>query len=118
PEVEKTPETGLISKVRRTAVDFAEWWDALVEPERTGRAQDALESRWFRIMSALVIVVNAIVVTWLTDWSLEHSGRNMPPGFELVDLAFLLFYAMEIILKFYVHQGYFFANENAAWNLF
>ena len=23
-----------------------------------------------------VIVVNAIVVTWLTDWSLEHSGRS------------------------------------------
>ena len=23
-----------------------------------------------------VIVINAIVVTWLTDWSLQHSGRS------------------------------------------
>ncbi|CAE7529922.1 Scn8a [Symbiodinium natans] len=118
PDIDTATGNSIVNKARLAAVNFAEWWDSLLEPERSGRAQDTLESRWFRIMSAMVIVVNAIVVTWLTDWSLQHSGRNMPPGFEIVDLAFLLFYALEIALKFYVHRGYFFANENAAWNIF
>jgi len=120
PDMSKVPDAddGLLSKARRLATDFAEWWDSLKEPERDSATHRALESRWFRVTSAMVIVINAIVVTWLTDWSLQHSGRNMPPGFEVVDLAFLLFYAAEIGMKFYVHRGYFFANENAAWNIF
>ncbi|CAE7870325.1 dnaJ, partial [Symbiodinium necroappetens] len=111
-------DDSLLSKARRVATDFAGWWDSLKEPERVGSTHRALESRWFRVTSAMVIVINAIVVTWLTDWSLQNTGRNMPPGFEVVDLAFLLFYAAEIGMKFYVHRGYYFANENAAWNIF
>ncbi|CAE6912630.1 Scn11a [Symbiodinium sp. CCMP2592] len=120
PDISKVPDAddGLLSKARRLATDFAGWWDSLKEPDRDSATHRALESRWFRVTSAMVIVINAIVVTWLTDWSLQHSGRNMPPGFEVVDLAFLLFYAAEIGMKFYVHRGYFFANENAAWNIF
>jgi len=109
---------GPLNKVRKFAIDFAAWWDSLIEPARSGWAYDLLESRAFRFLSAAVIVVNAVVVTWLTDWSLRNSGKNMPPGFELVDLGFLLFYAMEIGLKFYVHGGYFFCNDNSSWNIF
>lgn len=42
----------------------------------------------------------------------------MPPGFEFVDLGFLLFYAVEVILRLLVSKGYFFVNDSAAWNIF
>ncbi|CAK9069102.1 unnamed protein product [Durusdinium trenchii] len=110
--------TDAFIKLRRLAADFAIWWDSLEEPPRHGRIYDVVESRWFRFLSAFIITVNAAVVTWLTDWSLSNDGKNNPPGFEFVDLAFLFFYFVEVVLRITVSKGFFFVNDNAAWNIF
>jgi len=110
-----------ISRAERlfvAAASFAQWWDGLTEPPRRGWLPDFIEGRSFKSFSAMVIIVNAVVVTWLTDWSLSNGGKNMPPGFEFVDLAFLLFYVVEVSLRLSVNRGYFFVNDNAAWNIF
>ncbi|CAL1157550.1 unnamed protein product [Cladocopium goreaui] len=113
-----TKADGAFNKFRRMATNFAIWWDSLEEPPREGRIFDLVQSRWFQTLSATVIIVNAIVVTWLTDWSLINEGRNMPPNFQFVDLGFLLFYAVEVILRISVSKGFFFVNESATWNIF
>ncbi|CAK9094598.1 unnamed protein product [Durusdinium trenchii] len=50
----------------------------------------------------------------------KHVGRcsDNPPGFEFVDLAFLFFYFVEVVLRITVSKGFFFVNDNAAWNIF
>jgi len=117
--LEKTsPNDGTFERFRTSVANFAVWWDGLVEPPREGRIYDFVESRSFKLFSAFVIVVNAMVVTWLTDWSLSNDGKNMPPGFEFVDLGFLLFYLLEVVLRIWVSKGFFFVNDSAAWNTF
>ena len=97
-----------------------------------GPLYDFVEGRCFRFFSALVITVNAGVVTWLTDWSLRNKGKShldplirrsfapryaawlrvrgpWPPGRRLLNdfwaPGFLLFYLIEVVLRGWVSKG-------------
>lgn len=94
------------------------WWSHLDEPDRSGHAFSLLESRIFNSMSSAVIIMHAVVVTMSSDWEVNNVGKTAPESFHYMEMIFLGFYALELILRVYVHRWFFFIGENAGWNWF
>ncbi|CAJ1392078.1 unnamed protein product [Effrenium voratum] len=98
-------------------MDWSSWWYSLEEPPRSGWAFRLEQSRCFQHASMGVILANAIWITWLTDWSLQHPHAGVPDEYQYVDYAFMAFFLVEVVLRMVVHRAYFFANDNAGWNV-
>jgi len=95
----------------------------LQEPERTGFLKRILANSRFIATCNLVIFLNAIFAAYTADWDIKHvladvqSSRSS--GFiNSVELAFMAFYVLELVLKLLNHGGYFFVNKDWAWNVF
>lgn len=96
---------------------YLEWWHQLHEPPRSGCLVRVLHSRTFQNISMIAILFNAVWITYLTDWSLQHPMGGNPQEYQMVDLAFIVFFFLELVLRLAVHRLYFFINYNAGWNL-
>lgn len=62
----------------------------LVEPQRSGYVYNIVESKPFRAVTCLVIVINSISIALMTDWSIAHGPAGMPWAYIAVDLACLV----------------------------
>lgn len=98
--------------------NMVKWWSHLDEPDRSGCAFSLLESRIFNSLSSAVIIMHAVVVTMSSDWEVNNVGQKAPESFHYMEMIFLGFYALELILRVYVHRWFFFIGENAGWNWF
>eukprot|EP00913_Durusdinium_trenchii_P023960 g22502.t1 len=96
---------------------YLEWWHQLHEPPRSGCLVRVLHSRTFQNISMIAILFNAVWITYLTDWSLQHPMGGNPQEYQMVDLAFIVFFFLELVLRLAVHRLYFFINYNAGWQL-
>eukprot|EP00931_Biecheleriopsis_adriatica_P003953 TRINITY_DN10569_c0_g1_i1.p1 TRINITY_DN10569_c0_g1~~TRINITY_DN10569_c0_g1_i1.p1 ORF type:complete len:707 (+),score=113.34 TRINITY_DN10569_c0_g1_i1:217-2121(+) len=105
-------------KAKRRCIKLAGWLESIQEPPRSGSCYRVSESRAMFVCSSLVIISHAVCVTILSDWELQHVGVTAPFVFDLLEMAFLCFYVLELILRLYVHGLYFFVNEHCAWNVF
>eukprot|EP00931_Biecheleriopsis_adriatica_P003955 TRINITY_DN10569_c0_g3_i1.p1 TRINITY_DN10569_c0_g3~~TRINITY_DN10569_c0_g3_i1.p1 ORF type:complete len:721 (+),score=117.48 TRINITY_DN10569_c0_g3_i1:74-2236(+) len=104
--------------VARRFVKFASWLASIEEPPRSGYCHYFTESKAMFLISSLVIVSHALCVTVMSDWELQHVGVRAPVVFDIIEMAFLGFYVLELSLRLYVHGLYFFVGENSGWNLF
>lgn len=104
----------------RSYMRFVLWWTGLKEPTRSGCLYNIIESKPFRAITWLAIVINTAVVTLMTDWTIQNGQQgehNMPMAYVWVDVGCLACYIIELVLYFLVHRLYFFVNENAGWNI-
>jgi hypothetical protein len=97
---------------------LADTYESIQEPERTGVLYTITESRFFGHMTLLVIVCNAVVAAYLTNWELENIGERPPPNFTIAETSFLIYYTMELVLRCLVHRLHFFINKDKTWNNF
>ncbi|CAE7210133.1 CACNA1G [Symbiodinium pilosum] len=105
------------SRLVRVLSTGLDWWSSLEEPKRSGIIYKIVESKCFWCISILVILINAVSITSITDISLaEDWGGGIPTALINVEIACLTFYLLELVLRLAVHRVYFFVNENSGWN--
>eukprot|EP00931_Biecheleriopsis_adriatica_P003954 TRINITY_DN10569_c0_g2_i1.p1 TRINITY_DN10569_c0_g2~~TRINITY_DN10569_c0_g2_i1.p1 ORF type:complete len:718 (+),score=127.25 TRINITY_DN10569_c0_g2_i1:74-2227(+) len=106
------------TEVARRFLRLAGWLANIEEPPRNGYCHYISESKAMFAFSSLVIISHALCVSIVSDWELQHSSVKPPFIFNVLDMAFMSFYAMELILRLYVHGLYFFIGEHSGWNIF
>jgi len=90
----------------------------LKEPERTGVLNQAIESSAFKVGIFLGIISNCIYTVFTTDWEMKNIRATKPPFMTAMELAYLCFFLIEVVLKLLVHRCYFFVNKDMHWNIF
>lgn len=75
-------------------------------------------SRYFDILSTVVILSNAVLMGVGLDYAVSHLGDPIPRTFELLETAFAIFYLLEVGLRIAVHKYYYFVNKDWRWNWF
>jgi len=88
-------------------------WD---EPPRSGWLYHLLHSMSFERMLAGVIVLNAVFMGIVLDENIKNPQDNTTQFIKVVEVAFLVFYGLELVVKLMVHRLYFFVNDEWAWN--
>lgn len=103
---------------------FDQFFDAIElfaqcrEPERTGMLANIVNSNRFGGLCMLVILLNAILISYMSDQEMKSPGAPTPYALMMIELGFACFYAVEILLKLAVHRLYFFINDDMRWNIF
>jgi hypothetical protein len=72
----------------------------------------------FKGLCTLVIVFNGAMASVAANYEIQHVNSPDLKWMSGVELFFLIFYVMELVLKLVVHRGYFFINDEASWNNF
>jgi len=88
------------------------------EPERSGCLFRTVHSLAFERLVGAVIVLNAMFIGGSLQWSIEHPMDDLPLSYRVLEMCFLSFYGLELLLKLMIHRFYFFINEEWKWNLF
>lgn len=102
-----------------TFARVALWWSSVEEPARTGFLARVLSMSAWEFSIALVIMINSLFVGFSTDqaFTQAYTGESVVDVNSL-EVLFVVFFAVELILRLVVHRQYFFCNEEMAWNLF
>lgn len=95
---------------------FMQWWHRLEEPPRRGMVHKITQHRLFNLLVMVVISVNAFYTAYQSNYEMETLGKS-PPHDELIETCFVMFFALELVLKIFVHRLHFFCNEDMSWNL-
>jgi len=95
-----------------------DWWDRLNEPERKGRLAKIVQGKLFESLSATVIIINAFFACYATNQEVETLEAEPSPFVFGMEIFFLSFYTLELVLKLIVHGLYFFCNSEMQWNIF
>ncbi|CAJ1348257.1 unnamed protein product [Effrenium voratum] len=88
------------------------------EPKRRGFLADLVGSNQFGGLCMSVILLNAIIISYMSDHEMKNPGAPTPYVLMMIELGFGCFYAVELLLKLAVHRLYFFINEDMRWNIF
>eukprot|EP00927_Polykrikos_kofoidii_P004244 TRINITY_DN11686_c0_g1_i14.p1 TRINITY_DN11686_c0_g1~~TRINITY_DN11686_c0_g1_i14.p1 ORF type:complete len:631 (+),score=95.74 TRINITY_DN11686_c0_g1_i14:134-1894(+) len=102
-----------------------QWWENLTEPTRTGVLARLVSSKRFEALVILAIVCNGLLTIYTTnyDMRLENSSSGSETGadhdtFFFLDLFFLTFFLVELLLRLWAHKLYFFCNDEWSWAVF
>jgi hypothetical protein len=98
------------------------------EPERHGPVNTLIKSRPFEIFCLSVIVSNGLFVGYTTnhqmafydahpsqDWS-QVAPPSAPQEWLYIEICFVVWYCIELMLRLFVHRAHFFVNQDAKWN--
>eukprot|EP00929_Paragymnodinium_shiwhaense_P011874 TRINITY_DN11824_c0_g1_i4.p1 TRINITY_DN11824_c0_g1~~TRINITY_DN11824_c0_g1_i4.p1 ORF type:complete len:655 (-),score=80.38 TRINITY_DN11824_c0_g1_i4:151-2115(-) len=104
--------------------------DAEVQPKRSGRIYNLVTGKWFEMFTGLVIALNTMFMVLGANAAMEmfslaaaDEARHQKLKLYLnwldrVEMAFLVFYAVELCLRFYAHRLMsFFCSNVAGWHL-
>eukprot|EP00929_Paragymnodinium_shiwhaense_P063663 TRINITY_DN31819_c1_g1_i1.p1 TRINITY_DN31819_c1_g1~~TRINITY_DN31819_c1_g1_i1.p1 ORF type:complete len:688 (-),score=124.38 TRINITY_DN31819_c1_g1_i1:157-2220(-) len=94
------------------------------EVERSGVIADVVRSKFFHCLSAVIILSHTFLMVAETNASMSHAyNDSLTEEFsrllywiEIIDLAFLVFYILELVMRLYVYRCTFFCNTEAIWN--
>eukprot|EP00928_Gymnodinium_smaydae_P043485 TRINITY_DN29120_c0_g1_i1.p1 TRINITY_DN29120_c0_g1~~TRINITY_DN29120_c0_g1_i1.p1 ORF type:complete len:610 (-),score=103.14 TRINITY_DN29120_c0_g1_i1:251-2080(-) len=95
-----------------------DWWLALEEPPRESRLAHFVLSRFFEILCAAVILCNGAFAIYATNLEVKDPSTPPPSSIGRMEIAFLIFYSIELSLKLFVHRLFFFCNVDMKWNIF
>ncbi|CAK9008079.1 L type [Durusdinium trenchii] len=77
-----------------------------------------LNSHYFDILSAWLVVFNAVWIGLSTDWVARHWSSHMPDWFHYGDWIFCVLALMELFIRMVAQGLYFFYEAHWKWNLF
>ncbi|CAE7473463.1 SCN8A [Symbiodinium natans] len=91
---------------------------ALQEPARSGCCTELVQSAAFQFVITAVILANCVTLLISANWAMQNQTFDIPEELRMLDLAFTIFYVLELLLRFYVHRLFFFWREDWKWNVF
>lgn len=91
---------------------------ALQEPPRSGCCAKLVRSSAFQFVTTVVIMANCLTLLISANWAMENQSFDIPQELRYLDLAFTIFYVLELLLKFFVHRLFIFWREDWKWNVF
>lgn len=98
-----------------------------VEPERTGVLASIVTSKKFEMICVTVVVFNAAFAAFVSDEEMYFTNEARARSeatqaqsyfIQLVEIALLAFYFVELFLKWMVHGLFMFVNLDWRWNVF
>jgi len=92
--------------------------ESIKEPERKGRLAAVIGSVNFKCLVVSCIGCNALFIMYTTDYEMRNLGSKPTDLILNVELGFVIFYLVELLLQLAVHRLYFFGNAEMAWNIF
>lgn len=95
---------------------FFDWLWALDEPPRRGLLASFLNP-YFNNLAALVILVNAVYMIHSTNSEAASPGTEPSAAQNTIEVVFVSFYCVELLLKVLVHRGFYFWNHDVRWNM-
>jgi len=104
--------------IRKRFGSFIVWYENLEEPPRTGQLADIVQGKWFDTLCAAVIMCNALFTWGTTNWEIANLDKSPTLFMDVVEVLFVVFYTIELVLKVSVHRGYFFVCTEMRWNIF
>lgn len=87
------------------------------EPEREGWLAHFVDSRLFEVMSAIVVMVNAGFLVYTTNKSVKTLEDDLSTFTLAFELAFAVYYTVELALRIWVHRLFFFWCDDFSWNM-
>mmetsp|Transcript_18348 Transcript_18348/g.21351 ORF Transcript_18348/g.21351 Transcript_18348/m.21351 type:complete len:418 (+) Transcript_18348:53-1306(+) len=92
-------------------------------PQSQALVQRIVASLLFKAIVVMAIIANAIWLAFLTDWRLRNAyapfeGREQETESMGVDLAFAIWFLIEIALRCFAEGKDFFVGSNLGWNIF
>eukprot|EP00929_Paragymnodinium_shiwhaense_P118762 TRINITY_DN9067_c0_g3_i2.p1 TRINITY_DN9067_c0_g3~~TRINITY_DN9067_c0_g3_i2.p1 ORF type:complete len:681 (+),score=121.73 TRINITY_DN9067_c0_g3_i2:153-2195(+) len=95
-------------------------WAGIIEPKRTGLLASFVSHKMFDALCGSVILANTMYMVLVTNkhMLLMSTSPESQQGTSdaAVELAFFVFYVIELLIRLLVHKLYFFCNEDFAWN--
>jgi hypothetical protein len=80
------------------------------------------DHQYFKCTSAMLIILNTIFIGVETDigmrLALEDPPASDPHAFEIINIAFLAFFSLELLIRIVGFRLEFFHGEEASWNMF
>eukprot|EP00933_Yihiella_yeosuensis_P080642 TRINITY_DN94100_c0_g1_i1.p1 TRINITY_DN94100_c0_g1~~TRINITY_DN94100_c0_g1_i1.p1 ORF type:complete len:694 (+),score=113.98 TRINITY_DN94100_c0_g1_i1:174-2255(+) len=78
------------------------------------------QDRRFELATAGIIMANAMVIGWNTDWAVQNPGVETPLHFLVIDASFTAIFSLELLLRIVAEASFFLSirNNNIHWNLF
>lgn len=77
-----------------------------------------VNSTWFDLVSAALIVINAILLGVQTNYMAVNLVDEAPIPFQILDKMFTVVFAIEIVLRVCVNGNAFFWKPGWQWNVF
>eukprot|EP00438_Fugacium_kawagutii_P020357 Skav210249 [mRNA] locus=scaffold1929:158282:169415:+ [translate_table: standard] len=96
--------------------EFANRIRNLDEPKRTSCLARVIQHKAFEAMIMLGVLANTIYIAYETNYEMVRLGELMGAT-NIVEIAFLVFFSVEMGVRVWVHGAYFFVNEDWSWNL-
>jgi hypothetical protein len=103
-------------KLRDRVIRVAHWFHGLREPERDSALAKFEESSPLLVTSLAVVFADQIATVFATNFAASHPDQDTPAIYATLEQLFLAFFALELILKFYVHRSFFFFGETWKMN--
>eukprot|EP00419_Tripos_fusus_P065509 CAMPEP_0172931204 /NCGR_PEP_ID=MMETSP1075-20121228/219377_1 /TAXON_ID=2916 /ORGANISM="Ceratium fusus, Strain PA161109" /LENGTH=768 /DNA_ID=CAMNT_0013792523 /DNA_START=72 /DNA_END=2380 /DNA_ORIENTATION=+ len=95
-----------------------QWHASLVEPPRTGRLAQFVDSSWFEFVTSAVILANSAFMVYTTNFDVDNISIDPTPLIVWTEFFFTAFYFVELYLRVVVHRFFFFFGTNLHWNWF
>lgn len=87
------------------------------EPPRTGRIAAIEDGKVFFTLSLLVVCADQLVTVTATNYSAAHLDPTIPVICHILENAFLGWFALEVVVKIFIHRVFFFIGEHCKMNM-
>jgi hypothetical protein len=84
----------------------------------TGWFAGFVNSNFFKLMSAGVIMLNYYYIIYQTDFKMSHMGESEPDAMFVIEICFTAFYVWELCCQLVAQRKDFFLGSDKLWNLF
>jgi len=99
-------------------IGFVDWWNGIVEPERSGWLFGVVTSKGFEFLCIAMIIVNSIFIALESDWEMHNIGRPPSAYFLRAECVCGGFFLVELFMRLWTHRLYYFVNDDMVMNIF
>lgn len=104
--------TGRLQEAESFADNWGEEWPAVLFLNRV------FHSAAFESTCQVVILANTITLALSTEYYVDHPESDKHDVYDSFEVAFLVFYTLEILLRIVVLRVQFFIGSENGWNIF
>jgi len=82
--------------------------------------RDFIKSRFFELVSAVLIFINSLFIAADTDFAVVNPGDQLPTYFVAVNTIFVIIFGVELLLRVAADGCHFYSSKHSgiAWNIF